>query len=151
KKMATHVDRSTSPYSGPLQMDVTAVAPLLRDISKGGRRGLRTAGPGIDDVVTELATAMPTAGIAAGVSQVVYQSFLNSNANVVQLRQVGQVVFKLAEVVAESLALTEDERENALSKIADIIRSSAKRDKNAGIAAPFQKTLAYKSRAANKA
>jgi hypothetical protein len=44
-----------------------------------------------------------------------------------------------------------DAREQALSKIVDMIQSTAKRDKNDGIKAPFHETLAYKSQAAEKA
>jgi hypothetical protein len=150
KPMPKHVDRTTTPYNGALKVDATAVAPLLVDLPKGARKGLRRSGPGIDEVAIELAAFMPVAGAAAGIPQALYDTFAKQHADVTQLEQIAMPLLKLAEVLTETLALAQDAREQALSKIADDIRSTAKRDRNDGIKAPFQKTLAYKSQAAEK-
>jgi hypothetical protein len=151
KPMTTHVDRTTTPYTGPVKVDASTVASILVDLPKGARKGLRTSGPGIDAVAAELAAEIATAGAKAGIAPAVYQSFLTNHNNATSLEEIGQTLFKLAEVVGETLALTVDAREQALSKIVDSIQSTAKRDKNDGIKAPFHQTLAYKSRIAEKA
>ena len=151
KKMATHVDRTTTAYTGPVKVDATAVAPILIDLPPGAKRGLRTAGAGIAGVLTELAAAMPTNGAAAGVSAAVYAAMVTNSTSIAELTALLAVAAKLAEVLDETMALLDDQREQQLSQIADAIRSTAKRTKNAGIEAPFQKTLAYKAATADKA
>ena len=151
KPMPTHVDRTTTPYTGAVKIDATAVAPLLVNLPKGGRKGLRTAGPNIAAVVAELAAAVPTAGTAAGISAPLYASFTTGCANIDTLTALWQASAKLTEVLAETLALQENTREQQLSQIADAVRSTAKHTKNNGVEAPFQQTLAYTSATADKA
>ncbi len=151
KPMTKHVDRTTTPFTGAVKVDATAVAALLVDLPKGGRKGLRTAGSGIAAVIAELAAAEPTDGPAAGISATVYQAFVTGCGNIAQLTALWQVSAKLTEVLAETLALEEDAREQQVSQIADAIRSTAKRTRNEGVEAPFQKTLAYVSAVGDKA
>ncbi len=150
KPMPKHVDRTTTPYTGPVKVDATAVASLLVDLPKGGKKGLRTAGPGLDQVINELATSVPASGAAAGISTAIYQAFLVSNTRIDQLAPLEQAASKLAEVLSETLALLQDTREQQLGQMADFVRSTAKRTRNDGIKAPFQKMLAYKGQAAEK-
>jgi hypothetical protein len=151
KKMVTHVDRTTTPFTGVVKVDATAVAPLLVDLSQGSMKGLRTAGAGIADVLAELAAAMPGDGAAAGISPATYQAVVTNTANIAQLEPLQQQVQKLAEVLTETLALQQNAREQALGQIADAIHSAEKRTKSKGVAAPFQKTLAYTSASGVKA
>jgi hypothetical protein len=150
KKMETQVVRTPSPYGGTLKIDATAVGPVLFDLAKGARKGLRKSRPGIDDVLAELAAAMPTAGAAAGIAQALYQGFVTDTTNITALQQAAPPVLKLAEVMVESQGILEDAREHKLMKIADAIKSTAKHDRNPGVKAPFQKTLAYEGAIADK-
>ena len=150
KHMLTHVDRTTTAYTGPVKVDATAVAPILIDLPPGAKRGLRTSGAGIAGVLTELASAVPTDGAAAGVSAPVYASLVTNSANLAALLALQAVAAKLAEVIDETIAVLEDQREQQLSQIADSIRSTAKRTRNAGVKAHFQKTLAYNAEGADK-
>jgi len=143
-------DHTTQPYTGPLTLDLTPAAKILVDLPKGGRRGLRKAGKTIDDVVAELAVAVPTDGAAAGIAQPVYQDFTTRTQNIDLLLPLYQQASKIADVLRSTLAINDDAREQDLGKITDSIRSTAKRSKSAAIKAPFKETLAYKSAAANK-
>lgn len=58
---------------------------------------------------------------------------------------------KVLEVLKESEALYEHERENTISQMADAVRSTAKRESNPGLLAPFEKLLRYNSQIADKA
>jgi hypothetical protein len=148
--MTTHVDHTATPYSGPVEVDVTVLATLLMDLVPGGMRGLRKSHAGIDEVVAELAAAMPKDGAAAGVSAAVYQSFVAHSSAIDQLRTSGAPILKLAEVIIETIALHEDGRDQDLGQIVDAVRSTMKRKKNDSIGAPFEKTLAYRAETANK-
>lgn len=151
KKLQKHIDRTTTAYAGPVHVDASTVAAILVDLPQGARQGLRKSGPGIDAVASELAGVMSTAGAEVGIGQALYDTFTKHHKNASDLAQIGTVLFKLAEVVQETLALEDDAREQALAKIVDIIKSAAKRDKNEGLKAPFHETLAYKGEAAQKA
>jgi hypothetical protein len=151
KPMPTHVDRTAVAYTGPLKVDATAVGPLLQDLPPGARKGLRTAHVGIDDVLAEVAAASPAAQAAAGIPAALMQSYTTQNTNITALTQEEQVTAKLAEVMGESLALMVDAREQQLSQMGDAVRSTAKRTKNDGVKAPFQKLLAYLGEGATKA
>jgi hypothetical protein len=151
KPKLTHVDRTTTPFTGTLKIDATSVAAFLVDLPKGGMQGLRTPLPGIDGVVAELAVAVPADGAAAGISSTVYGQFVTRTTQIEQLQAISADAQKLAEVITETLALLEDGREQNIGQIVDAIRSTAKRSKSAGISAPFGKTLAYRAQVADKA
>jgi len=68
-----------------------------------------------------------------------------------QVRRYRLAFAKINEVLAESEALYEDQREHALSQIVDAVKSTAKRNKNKGIRAPFEKSIRYTQQAAEKA
>jgi hypothetical protein len=139
------------PYAGPLKFDVTPVATILYDLPPGALRGMRREQAGMSDVSAELSDAMPTLGTAAGVPEDAYKRFLESGDKVEQVRRYRLALEKIAEVLAESEALYENQREHALSQIVDAVKSTAKRNKNEGIRAPFEKSIRYTQQAAEKA
>jgi arylsulfatase A-like enzyme len=112
---------------------------------------MRRQQPGMSDVTAELSDAMPTLGTAAGVPEDAYKRFLESTDKVEQVRKYRLGLEKLAEVLAESEAHYEDQREHALSQIVDAVKSTAKRNKNKGIRAPFEKSIRYTQQATEKA
>jgi hypothetical protein len=99
------------PYTGALAFDLNPVASILIDLPPGGMRGLRRQQPGMPDVITELATAVPNEGAAAGVPMDVYQRFVDSTDKVDRVRKHRLALLKAAEVLAESEAVYEDQRE----------------------------------------
>ena len=151
KKMETQVVRAPAPYEGTVKIDGTPLVSLLVELGKGARKGLRTAQPGLDEVLAELAAAVPTAGAAAGVSQTLYQGVVTDSTNLTALQQAAPAVVKLGEVMVDSQAVIEDAREHKIMKIADAIKSTAKHDKNPSVKTPFKKTLAYVAAIADKA
>jgi hypothetical protein len=139
------------PYTGSLSFDLNPVASILIDLPPGGMRGMRRQQPGMTDVITELATAVPNEGAAAGVPMDAYQRFVDSTDKVDRVRKHRLALLKAAEVLAESEAVYEDQREQALSQMVDAVRSTAKRNKNKAIVAPFERSIRYTSQAADKA
>jgi len=139
------------PYSGPYTIDLNHLRGLLIDVAKGGISRLRREQPGISAVVEELNASYPKHGRAAGIPNEVYSRFLQYTDHITRIRLVRGTVEKLLEVLKESEATYEHERENTISQMADSVRSTAKRESNQGILAPFEKLLAYNSQIANKA
>lgn len=138
-------------YSGTFVVDLNHLRGILYDVARGAMRGLRREQPGMDGVVEELAAQISKKGAAAGISPDAYSRFLHCTDNIAKIRAVRGTIDKLSEVLKESEAMYEHERENAISQIADAIRSTAKRESNPGIMAPFEKLLRYNSQLADKA
>lgn len=138
------------PYTGPLSFDLTAVGSILIDQPPGALRGMRRDQPGIDEVVKELAIAVKNNGVEAGVAPHAYQRFLDSTAKLAKLRLDSADLLKMAEVLAETEATYENEREQALSHMVDAVKSTAKRSKNRAILAPFEKSVRYTQQASDK-
>jgi hypothetical protein len=139
------------PYTGPLTFNLTAIAAILIDQPPGALRGMRSDQPGITDVINELAEAVKSHGAEAGVTAPAYQRFVDSTEKLTKLRANSAAFLKMAEVLAETEATYENEREQALSQIVDAVKSTAKRNKNKAIVAPFEKSVCYTQQAAEKA
>lgn len=139
------------PYSGPLAFDLSYMRGLLFDIVISNTARLRREQPGVETVVQELDNSVAVHGAPAGVSGDVYARFLRFNDNLAKIRAVLGPLEKLLEVLKESEAKYEHERENTISQMADAVRSTAKRESNPGILAPFEKLLRYNSQVAAKA
>ena len=141
---------ANQPYTGPLSFDVTPVAAILVDLPPGDLRGMRRQQAGMSDVIAELSDSVPALGASAGVAEDVYQRFVESSNKVEQVRRYRLGLAKLVEVLIESEALYEDQCEQALSQIVDAVKSTAKRSRNQGIRAPFEKSIRYTQQAAEK-
>src|SRR5262249_12021988 len=126
------------PYQGPLTVDLTAIAAILLDLVPGALRGCRREQKGFNEVAEELSKSVPAVGTAVGIPQEAYAHFLSCTDKINQLRAIKGVILKLAEVVEESEARYEHERETALSLLADSVRSAARR-KDASFLALFEK------------
>lgn len=138
-------------YSGTFSVDLEHLRGTLYDIARGALRGLRREQPGMEDVIRELATQVAHYGDEAGISRSAYARFLQATDKLAKIRAVRGTVDKLAEVLKESEAVYENERENAISQMADAVRSTAKRENNPGILAPFERLLRYNAQLAEKA
>lgn len=143
-------NESPLPYKGPLAVDITSLGDSLCDLNPGAMQRLRSEKEGIDGVFSELAQSIPKLGAAAGISPDVYAGLLASHDKVLKIRDARAVVAKIAEVLEESEAQHEHNRENEISLIVDAIKSTARR-KDESILAPFEKTLKYNSQSAEKA
>jgi len=139
------------PYAGPVQFSLADCKDDLIDLPQEALRYLRNAKPGIENVRTELEQSVPVHGDAAGVTTAMHDQFVADTQLIDKLRAHEMVLAKALEVVRETLAQKEHERENTLSHIVDRLKSTAQRTGNVSILAPFQKTLEYSSQYATKA
>lgn len=138
-------------YEGTLTIDLGHLRGILFDVARGALRGLRREQPGMLGVIAELAAQFESQGSAAGISREAYARFLRCTDRLAEIRAVRGTIDKLSEVLKESEAIYEHERENAISQMADAVRSTARREANPGILAPFEKLLRYNSQLAEKA
>jgi len=138
-------------YTGPfsISLDPELVGKIY-DLAPGGKQRLRREKEGIEEVVEELAKNVPSKGADAGISAEVYGRFVDSTDALARIRAAKLVVAKLAEVLDESEAQHEHERETWIGMMVDSVKSTARRV-DATIAAPFAKTLEYNARPGVKA
>src|SRR3712207_6751782 len=115
------------PYTGPLQLSLVNVQERLTDLPGGAMQRLRTEQEGMDNVIEELARSMPAHGEAAGVSPKVYAHFVDSTDAIGKLRKHEIDLQKALEVVRETRAKEEHDRENDISMIVDAVKSTAQR------------------------
>lgn len=139
------------PYAGPVQFSLADCKDHLIDLPQDALRHLRNAKPGIENVRSELEQSVPVHGDAAGVTTAMHDQFVADTQLIDKLRAHEMVLAKALEVVRETLAQKEHERENTLSHIVDRLKSTAQRTGNASILAPFQNTLQYNAQYAAKA
>ena len=139
------------PYNGPFFVDLNHLRGILVDLPRGGTRHLRREQPGMDAVIQELKNEVPRRGAEAGIPESAYRRFLECTSHLEKIREVKGWLEKMLEVVKESEARYEHERENSVSQIADAVRSTARREGKSGILAPFEKLLRYNSQLAEKA
>lgn len=143
-------NESVQPYTGPFAVDLQPLSSILVDLKPGAMRFLRSEQEGIGEVVEELKQNVPVLGAKAAISPDVYAHLVTCTSNLEKIRAVRALVDKLAEILEESEALYEHEREADISIIADAVRSAARR-KDDSIRASFERTLKYNSQIAEKA
>ena len=134
--------KAAQPYVGPVMLDISSIGPALKDLAPGAMRGMRKAQPGLAEVLVELATNMPLLAAAAGIAPQVQQDLERCNENLETIQAMKSVVDKWSEVLDESYAFYDHEREGLIGLIADAVKSSARR-KDESLLAPFAKTVAY--------
>lgn len=138
------------PYIGTTVVDLTPLGSILVDIIPGGMRYLRREQEGIDGVIGELSTSAPLLVGPVQLSPEVYTQFQTLNTNLGHIRAARVLIDKLAEVLVESEAKYEHDREAVIGKIADAVKSAARRT-DRSLLGPFEKTLAYNNQVAMRA
>ncbi|AKT43700.1 hypothetical protein [Chondromyces crocatus] len=136
--------RPAVPYGGPLSIDLQRFEGVLVDHNQGALRGMRREQEGFADVETELERVVPLLGDALGVAAPVHLRIATRTALLKELREVKHHVDKLAEVLAETEASLENERETDIGLIASMARLVARR-KDPSVLALFQHTIRYNS------
>lgn len=139
------------PWPGPFQISLDDVKDELVDLPEGAMQGMRSEQDGIDDVVVELEQSIPAVGDAAGVSPKVHQRFKAKTATIEKLRKHEAELAKALEVVRETRAKAEHDRENDISLVVDAVKSNAQRMGDKSLLAAFEKTIQYNSQIAVKA
>lgn len=139
------------PYAGPLTVSLDDCKDNLVDLPPNTMAHMRKVKPGIDAVCNELQISIPAHGEAACIVPAVHQRFVDETNLITKLRQHEVELEKALEVVRETRAKEEHERENTVSLIVDIVKSTAQRTGDGNILAPFQKTIEYNGQTAVKA
>ena len=137
-------------YTGTTLIDLANVKDDLVDLPPGAMKGIRAEQEGIGDVVAELASSIPGHGEAADISPQVYQRFVSRTELLAKLRTHEADLDKAQEICRETRAKTENDREDDISIIAKAVQDAARRKKDPGIAAPFEKTIKYNTQIADK-
>jgi hypothetical protein len=122
-------------------VDVTPLAGVLVDLPRG-RRGLRREQRGIDAVLTELADGAEALASVLEFEPSLYGQVVEYTDRLAQLRAARSIVARLAEALEETEIQCEHDREAALGRIADRVKSVA-RLQDRSILATFEKTVAY--------
>src|SRR5262245_36700418 len=105
-------------YTGSILIDLSNVKDKLVDLSPGALMGVRYEKEGIEDVLMELAVAIPTCGAEAEIHPAAYQRILEATADIQKLREHEYSLEKALEVVRETRAMKENNREDDISAIA---------------------------------
>jgi len=138
-----------TPYAGKTTVSADSVKEILHDLPPNARQKLKRTKPGIDDVIKELSTSLPEHGEALGIATTVLANIKANTGNIAALGEVKKEIDKLAEVVDESLAYYENEREADIATVAENVKKTARR-KDPTRAAAFEATLKYHSQIADK-
>jgi hypothetical protein len=137
-------------FSGTLIVNATAVATLLFDLAPAAMRALKREQEGFAGVLSELSNALTKHGATIGVASDIFQKIQAKTTNIGTLRSLRDDAKKLVEVLEESIALQEDEREAELSMLSDSVKRAVAR-KDPGIEGAFEKLLVYVAQVGVKA
>lgn len=130
---------------GSLFVDARPLADFLVDLERGKRQGLRTARPGFPDVIDEIVSNQREYGEKAGITRTQFERFMQLNHQIAQLDERIPAVKKLGEVLEETRAVLENERQNIVSGFATSVESSAKSSGDRTLLARYEKTREYRS------
>lgn len=139
------------PYAGPTQILLDDCKDRLIDLPPNSMAKLRKVKPGIDGVRAELQQSLPANGATAGLAPTVHQRFVDDSDMIEKLRVHEIELEKALEVVRETRAKVEHERENTVAFVVDVVKSTAQRTGNDALLASFQKTIEYNAQIATKA
>ncbi|UQA57781.1 hypothetical protein [Polyangium aurulentum] len=136
---------------GVLSIDCSFIAPFVVDLPPGARRGLRVEQEGFEDVVNEILANQPIHGDEAGVTKTDHEAFTVANQRIAQIDAFLPAARKLVELLEETRAALDDQRQRQVSAIADAVEGRAKVHKTGHLLAKYEKTRAYRSAVGFKA
>lgn len=138
------------PLMFELSVDATDLTFLV-DIEPGARLGLRSAQPGFDQVVKEIKANQIVKNGASVIPDATYQELMLAEERIALIDAKLPAAHKLFEMMEETRALLDDQRQRVVSAIASMAEAQAKAFGDSGILARYAKTRAYRSAAALKA
>jgi hypothetical protein len=148
KKDATMADVPER-YTGALTIDITSLKDDIIDLKPGAMQRLRREKPGIESVLSELASTK-SKHEDAGISATVYGRILTRTQKLEVIREKSAIVAKMAEVLLESEVWLEHDRENDISLLVDSVKSTEHRT-GSPVTALFEDTIKYNGQFAEKA
>lgn len=136
---------------GSLLVDIRALSGIIVDLPHGALQGMRTEQKGYEDVVTEILSNQRALGEETGVKQRDIDRLLELNRQIAQIDQYMPAVRKLYELMIESRANVDDERQRLVRAVAEMVEARAKGSRDPSLLAKFEKTRGYRSAAGIKA
>lgn len=130
------------PYQGDLVVDLQPLKGVLLDAVHGATRGLRREKPGIEKALSEIKQNIPAHAEILGVTPNICEHAAALTERIALIRKMRVQIDKLAEVLAETEAFTEDELEGDIGLIVNAVRRASIR-KDPTIVALFEETIRY--------
>jgi hypothetical protein len=138
------------PFQGDVVIDLQPIKPVLIDAVPGATRGLRREKSGIEKALSEIKQNIPPSADLLGVSPAIGERAAVLTERLALIREARARVDKLAEVLAETEAFIEDEREGEIGHIVSSVRRAAIR-KDPAVVALFEETIRYHGQIAMRA
>ncbi|MDI3288293.1 hypothetical protein [Polyangium sp. 15x6] len=130
---------------GSLVLDCSKHASFLIDLPHRALRGLLVERPGFSEAVSEVVANQASVGPKAGVTQDDIDAILVDNAHIADIDAVLPAARKLVELLEESRAHYDDDRQRRIHAIANLIEGRARTTGIAELLAKYDKTRAYRS------
>lgn len=130
---------------GALSIDCSFLAPFVVDLPPGARRGLRSEQEGFAEVVNEILANQVKHGEEAGITKTDHDAFTIANERVAQIDAVLPAARKLVELLEETRAVLDDQRQRQAFAMAEVVEGRAKVKKSGQLLAKYEKTRAYRS------
>lgn len=141
-----------APQPGTLIIDVSALASFLVDLPPGATQGMRTMQDGWDDVVAEINANQVVYGEDAGITAKEFARLQTLNDQYAQVVAFLPAAEKLLEILEESKASIDDERQRLASAFGQSVETRVKTNGAKGVLlAKYAKTRTYRSAIAVKA
>jgi hypothetical protein len=143
---------NNAPPPGTLVFDLSSMQGFLVDLARGDKRGMRTAQEGWSEVVLEIYGNQPQYGELAGITATDFQRFHTLNDQYDQIMANLPALEKLVEMLRETRAAVDDQRQRLASAFAQSAESRAKASGgDTTLLARYEKTCTYRSSIADKA
>lgn len=130
---------------GSLSIDCTALASFLVDLPPGGMRGFLSEQPGYAEAIAEILANQATLGAKAGIQPTEITSLVAKNEKIAEIDAVLPATQKLLEMLIETRAMLDNERQREVYAIAAAIEAKSKGTTGATLRAKYEKTRAYRS------
>jgi peptidoglycan hydrolase CwlO-like protein len=135
---------------GALAVDCTALKAFHVDLPPGARRGLRAEQDGFGEVIAEILSNQAEIGDKAGITKNDIDDLALANARIAQIDARLPAVRKLLEILEETRAKLDDQRQRQVSSIARLVDVRAKALSDKTLLAKYEKTRTYRSAIALK-
>lgn len=130
---------------GSLVIDCSKQGSFLVDLPHRGMRGLLVERAGFTEVLGEILANQATVGPKAGVTQDDIDGILLDNAYIDDIDAILPAARKLVELLVESRAFYDDDRQRRVHAIANLIEGRARTTGVTELLAKYEKTRTYRS------
>lgn len=138
------------PFTGDLVVDLKHLDGVVVDLIPGAMRGLRREKDGIQKALGEIQKGIPVHAATLGVAGDAHDRVNTLTDQIEKVRQARVLIDKMAEVLEETEAYLEDEREGEIGLVVNAVRRAARR-KDPAVLAAFEETSRYHGQIAARA